>query len=397
MEPIRIGIPITRGLASWAGGYNYVTNLLRVLRQVDQQSVDPVLFAGQDVGSTDIESLTKLVDAPIIIAPEFNSSAQTRETVRAVLFGSQNTAAKIFRGAGVDVVFEHAAFYGRDFPLPVLVWIPDFQHRHMPKMFSWVAYQRREFGIRMQLSGSRALMVSSESARQDCIDFYSVPKERISVVPFAVLPGGEEININPGTIREQYALPRTFFLVANQFWKHKNHIVICEALALMKERGEFACVAAPGRQDDYRDPSVFVNLMAYVKDHGIEDMFRPLGSLPYSHVMALLRASTALINPSLFEGWNTSVEEAKSFGVPTLVSDIPVHREQLGAGTAYFEAHSAHALADNLGPMSRRGLGTCFRDRESNAAASMKRRVLGFAASFRAVADKARQLGNIES
>jgi glycosyltransferase involved in cell wall biosynthesis len=41
-----------------------------------------------------------------------------------------------------------------------------------------------------------------------------------------------------------------------------------------------------------------------------------------------MRASTALINPSLFEGWSTTVEEAKSTGTPMILSDLGVHREQ---------------------------------------------------------------------
>ncbi len=38
--------------------------------------------------------------------------------------------------------------------------------------------------------------------------------------------------------------------------------------------------------------------------------------------------STALINPSQFEGWSTTVEEAKSLGVKMLLSDLEVHKEQ---------------------------------------------------------------------
>ena len=58
--------------------------------------------------------------------------------------------------------------------------------------------------------------------------------------------------------------------------------------------------------------------------------------IPLDHVYALLRTSMALINPSRFEGWSTTVEEAKSFGVPMILSDIDVHREQTGGTARYF-------------------------------------------------------------
>ena len=61
-----------------------------------------------------------------------------------------------------------------------------------------------------------------------------------------------------------------------------------------------------------------------------------------------MQASSALINPSLFEGWSTTVEEARSAGVPMILSDIPVHREQAGENAIYFDPSSPEALAKTL-------------------------------------------------
>ena len=54
-----------------------------------------------------------------------------------------------------------------------------------------------------------------------------------------------------------------------------------------------------------------------------------LGVVPLDDVYKLNANCLCLINPSLFEGWSTTVEEAKSFGTPTILSNIPVHKEQL--------------------------------------------------------------------
>jgi glycosyltransferase involved in cell wall biosynthesis len=72
---------------------------------------------------------------------------------------------------------------------------------------------------------------------------------------------------------------------------------------------------------------------------------RLLGRVPYADVVGLMRASTAVLNPSLFEGWSTTVEEAKSLGKRVLLSDIPVHREQDPPGGLYFDPHAPEALA----------------------------------------------------
>ena len=55
-----------------------------------------------------------------------------------------------------------------------------------------------------------------------------------------------------------------------------------------------------------------------------------------------------MINPSLFEGWSTSVEEAKSLDKRILLSNIPVHREQAPARGIYFDPQDAADLAFKL-------------------------------------------------
>src|SRR6185436_9938567 len=134
----------------------------------------------------------------------------------------------------------------------------------------------------------------------------------------------------------------------NQFWVHKNHRVVLEALAILKQRGVNAVVAASGSREESRKSDYFDALSREIADRGIEANFRYLGLIPLAHVYALLRSSRALINPSRFEGWSTTVEEAKSFGVPMILSDIPVHREQAGEQADYFNVDDAVSLANFL-------------------------------------------------
>jgi glycosyltransferase involved in cell wall biosynthesis len=70
-----------------------------------------------------------------------------------------------------------------------------------------------------------------------------------------------------------------------------------------------------------------------------------LGIVPYEHMLALMRYSVAVINPSLFEGWSTVVEESRALGKEILLSDIVVHREQNPPRGRYFNTHIADDLA----------------------------------------------------
>ena len=53
-----------------------------------------------------------------------------------------------------------------------------------------------------------------------------------------------------------------------------------------------------------------------------------------------------VIQPSLFEGWGTVVEDAKVLDKTILLSDIPVHQEQKNEKCILFDPHDPVALAN---------------------------------------------------
>jgi glycosyltransferase involved in cell wall biosynthesis len=107
-------------------------------------------------------------------------------------------------------------------------------------------------------------------------------------------------------------------------------------------------VISTGNTEDYRNPDFFQDLCARVGQYGLSERFRILGIVTEEELVALMRHAMAMINPSLFEGWSTTVEEAKSLGKRILLSDIPVHREQAPERGIYFPPQDPEALAAAL-------------------------------------------------
>ena len=54
------------------------------------------------------------------------------------------------------------------------------------------------------------------------------------------------------------------------------------------------------------------------------------------------------MQPSRFEGWNTSIEDAKAIGRPVIASGIDVHREQVADAFGFFDVDDPAGLADLL-------------------------------------------------
>lgn len=150
-----------------------------------------------------------------------------------------------------------------------------------------------------------------------------------------------------------------YFLIPNQFWVHKNHLVIIEALKILKSERKDVCILCTGNTHDYRNPKYFNSIMKLAAQSGVLENFIVLGIVPYADLIGLIMNSLSLINPSFFEGWSTTVEEAKSLDLSIILSDIPVHREQNPAKGIFFNPKDARSLANIMWDVWTSGSNCC--------------------------------------
>ncbi|MBR0896504.1 glycosyltransferase family 4 protein [Bradyrhizobium tropiciagri] len=365
----------------WAGGFNYQRNLFAALDRFLPGEFTPVVFAGTGADANELAELAAVPSVEVVRSEAFDGQPGL---AAALGLGLDSGAAAAFRTARIDVVVEAARFFGWRLAIPAVAWIPDLQHRSLPQLFPTAARWRREIGFRVQIASGRSIMLSSESAFRDFRAYYPHARSRVSVVRFATQPPAAFLNTDPSDVIATHNLPQNYFYLPNQFYRHKNHQLVVDALTILKRRGVDVVVCASGSTEDRREPGYYDLVNSEIKNRGLEAHFRHLGVIPLPHVYALLRASTALLNPSRFEGWSTTVEEAKSFGVPMILSDIDVHREQTSGAARYFGVDDPDALADHLMQASQEARGLVVR----NVVPHQDERVRAFAASF---ADAVRQ------
>lgn len=345
---IRVAFTLIGG-RNWTGGYNYVLNLVRALAHHTPEAIVPVMFFGTDIDATDAAPFAAIPGVEIVRTPALDEARKKGQLLRALVLGRDAAVQAQFALHRIDGVFESAQFHGWRVAQPAIAWIPDFQHRFLPHLFSRGGYWKRELGFRAQVLSGRQIMLSSDESREACERFYPSTRTRTHVVHFAVPTASPISRSDARAIAQSHGLPGRYIFMPNQFWQHKNHRLVIDALALLRDRGHAdIVVAASGKQLDPRKPSHFAELMAHVETLGVRKQFRPLGLVPYAHLASLMRAADALLNPSLFEGWSTTVEEARAQGVPMILSDLAVHREQAGDVARFFDRTSAASLADAL-------------------------------------------------
>ncbi len=345
---IRVAFTLIGG-PEWTGGRNYLANLLRVLGTHQAGLITPLLFVGRTLKPDELSVFAAIPGVELIRSQALDASRERRALLAALLCGRDSMLHQELAAQRVDVVFEAARYFGWRLGIPAIAWMPDFQHRAMPRMFTRASWLKRELGFRAQILSGRSIMVSSADARAACERYYPGIAGRIFTVRFSVPPVAALDATSARQVADQYRLPAHFFFMPNQFWRHKNHLLVLEALAMLKERVTPVTVVATGSQVDPRNPGHLQVIQRMVQDRRLTDQFRNLGLVPQPHVAALMVCCAALLNPSRYEGWSTTVEEARSLGTPLLLSDIPVHREQAGANAMYFDPADPAALAAALG------------------------------------------------
>jgi glycosyltransferase involved in cell wall biosynthesis len=331
--------------ARWPGGMHYLKNLFVALRSLDEGERPEIALV---TGAGSAHALGSFVDRLIPAPPEATSGSfwrrQAARLRRRLGLDSAWALQAVLRKHGADCLFSMVEYGGR-FDVPLVSWIPDFQHLRAPEWFSAEEIRFRNALYSRLASYAGRVVLSSQDARRDFEQFAPDSRLKARVLSFVSHVPDGTYDSDPEWVCEQYDLPRRFFYLPNQFWTHKNHLVVLDALDLLKSRHEDITVVCTGSVHEYRAPMYFAELLAQVSRLKLRDRLIILGVVPHAHIFQLMRQSLALLQPSLFEGWSTTVEEAKSVGKRIVLSDIPVHREQNPPGAVFFDPRDPQSLA----------------------------------------------------
>ena len=241
----------------------------------------------------------------------------------------------------------------RLFGITGINWTPDYQHYHYKDFFPEEEYNTRVEIDRSYASSSFPLLLSSRACLDDFREFCSKEKSNIYVVPFVSYIKSELTDITDGYLNEvcdKYNIsPKRYILISNQFWKHKNHIVALEAINNLSGRGmNDIRIVLTGNIRDYRNNEYIARIKEILDDEVLKKCCVCTGFIDRREQLALMKGAKFIIQPSLFEGWGTVLEDAKVLDKTVLLSDIPVHREQMNDKCILFDPHDADALADKI-------------------------------------------------
>ena len=239
--------------------------------------------------------------------------------------------------------------------LPYVMPIHDMQHRLQPEFPEVSAdgeWERREYVYRNGAVHATVVLADSEVGKQDILDAYGadgVDPERIVVLP--VVPPHEVREVGAeerGRVRRRYALPPRYLFYPAQFWPHKNHGRLVEALGVLKERGIEVHLALSGSPTGALRTETHAAMRAAAVRCGVDAQVHELGYVADEDVPALYAEAVALAMPTFFGPTNIPPLEAWAFGCPVLTSDIHGLREHSGDAAVLVDPLSVTAIAGGI-------------------------------------------------
>ena len=235
--------------------------------------------------------------------------------------------------------------------LPYVTYWPDCQPKHYPEFFNDEAQRVRDERIRGLFATGKPMIINSRDAKKDMIGFYGAKSNKIFDLPFAPIIEFEKLTPKP-ELSAPYRLQRKYFIICNQFWVHKSIETVIQAAAISKKRGLDVDFVFTGRMQEPRKPGYIDSLRQLVIELDVSDVVRFLDYIPKDDQLELMKASVAVIQPTLFEGGpgGGSIYDAISLGVRAIASDIPINYELPldSARVALFKKKDPAALVEKM-------------------------------------------------
>lgn len=232
-----------------------------------------------------------------------------------------------------------------DYPYIYTVW--DLGHRMLsafPEVSARGEWNSREKIFQTMLFRATFILTGNETGKQEILENYSILPSKIRIAPFPVASFCDDKEELP-----PFELPSDgkYFFYPAQFWAHKNHTAILDALVLLQKKyGDKPQVYFTGAEK---------YTLQYIKSEiarlGLGEQVHYVGFVSTGTLKFLYKHATAMVFASLMGPNNMPPIEAVSLGCPVICTDIAGHKEQLGDCALYFDGRRPTTLAEAMHTM----------------------------------------------
>ena len=227
--------------------------------------------------------------------------------------------------------------------VPTVATVYDLQHREMPGLFTRAERAYRRWAYEGAARRADLVITTSEYSRERLVEIAGIPADRVVSVPMGIDVDRFRPEPAPADamLAERLSLPERYVVYPANLWPHKNHDRLVDALAQVEDRDLHLVLTGQdyGRGDALRERA---------QRMGVETRVHHLGFLAADDVPALYRGASAMIFPSLYEGFGSPPLEAMACGCPVASSTRGSLAEVIGGAALPFDPESVEEIAASI-------------------------------------------------
>lgn len=223
----------------------------------------------------------------------------------------------------------------------------DLCHRDFPE-FSEVSefniFSLREKILEKCLRPSIFILTESEELNKKINENYQISYSKLISVPNKPTPFFEKIKIDTDLekrVLENFKITYDYFLYPAQFWEHKNHIRIIQALNVLKQKEKkynfIFCGIDKGNKNF---------ILSKIEEYNLDSQIKVLNFLNHEELAVLYKNSKGVVMPTYFGPTNIPPLDAWFFKKPIFYSEHL--QKQTFDAAIYFNPDDEFSLANAL-------------------------------------------------
>jgi glycosyltransferase involved in cell wall biosynthesis len=224
-----------------------------------------------------------------------------------------------------------------------IITVHDLMHRYESKYKEYQdgEYQKREVHYTLISKKASAILVDSSIGKIHFNESYKVNDTIIHILPF--VPPFYLLDSNLVDIRLKYNLPDKFIFYPAQFWEHKNHIRLLNAIKILKDNGLLVNLVLVGSKKNN-----YYNVLNKINELDLKDNVFILGYVPNDDIFSLYKNALAMTFVSVAGPTNIPPIESMLLGCPLICSNVYAMPEQVGNAALLINPYDVQDIAEKI-------------------------------------------------
>ena len=213
-------------------------------------------------------------------------------------------------------------------------------------VFTSEYFKKKRFALFQQFQKhADALITVSEATKNDFLQFFDFPEEKIHVVPLAPSPHvASHPLMDSGKALHKFNLePKNYFISLGGISLRKNTFNLIKAYRLSESKKQFKLVIT-GKIEEPHGQTV----LDFIAKNNLKDHIIITGYLKKEELASLYREARAFLFPTFYEGFGIPILEAMKTGLPVLTSSIGAAPETAGGHAILVDPFILENIAEGI-------------------------------------------------